>query len=202
MIPLSTKWVRWRPNTKRLDVPNIIDNKEILRSIRHTTCAAVTIWDCDSNFMSIYNKIKPYTLVPLHNLYSIWQLAKSAPSGSFWECGVYKGGVSLMLSIFRPVQMFDTFEGIAVKGPNDGHGVGEFAADEDFVKRLVPLGSTYKGIIPSKFFDDNIAFCKQARDDAKVKNVYLIQNKHTGWNKSYNSNTKIKCIKNIMEFEL
>lgn len=78
----------------------------------------------DKDFNEIYTLIRPHTMVPEARLYSIFKLAKSACEqdipGNFVECGVARGGTTLMLALVikkyskRPRHHFgfDSFEGM------------------------------------------------------------------------------------------
>ena len=78
----------------------------------------------DKEFNDIYKAIRPHTMVPEARLYSIFKLAKSICEedipGSFVECGVARGGTTLMLALViqkyskqqRQHFGFDTFEGM------------------------------------------------------------------------------------------
>ncbi len=149
-------------------MPNLIDDHRGLRKVQHIQHDAVTVWHCDKQFMNIFNRIRKVTLLTPPKLYHVWQMAKGAPPGAFWECGVYKGGTAHMLSHLRPIEMFDTFEGIPEKGENDSHHVGDFACSEAYVSKLVPRGKTHKGPVPTRFFDDDIALCHSDVDQEQA----------------------------------
>lgn len=53
-----------------------------------------------------------------------------------------------------------------------------------------------RSIRPNFYFDDNYNHCKDAVN-VNVENVYLVQNKHTGWNKTITSTKEIQTIRNI-----
>ena len=56
---------------------------------------------------------------------------------------------------------------------------------------------------PDYYFDDYLEFCREA-EYAGVPYVYLIKNKHTGWNQSTDKSVyiNIKQIKSIVEFDV
>lgn len=78
----------------------------------------------DKEFSEIYKVIRPHTMVPEARLYSIFKLAKAACEedipGNFVECGVARGGTTLMLALViqkyskqaRHHFGFDSFEGM------------------------------------------------------------------------------------------
>lgn len=89
--------------------------------------------------------------------------------GGIAEVGVYKGGVAHWLNKYsegKPVYLFDTFEGIPMKGEHDLHPVGDFG-DTSFkaVKKYFEESENVKviqGIFPDsarKFITDEDKFC-------------------------------------------
>lgn len=54
---------------------------------------------------------------------------------------------------------------------------------------------------PTHYFDDFLGFCEEAAD-AGVPNVFLIKNKHTGWNQGKPISDKVKPVKSILEFDV
>lgn len=70
----------------------------------------------------IIRAISPYTLLPHARLSHLFDLASSAPSGAFVECGSYAGGSGAGLAAVAPdrtVWMFDSWEGCPSPGPED-----------------------------------------------------------------------------------
>jgi hypothetical protein len=75
-----------------------------------------------------------------------------------------------------------------------------FANDTLGHKQAISKSVFIKSWRPTHYFDDYAPFCSEAVD-AGVKNVYLIHNKHTGWNKGI-TNTSMIPIKSILELDL
>jgi O-methyltransferase len=79
------------------------------------------------------DSFQPYTLLSGDRLRMIYQLARSCEplAGDAAELGVYRGGVSMMLSTILPaktVYAFDTFEGIPnADAEHDRHSNGDFS---------------------------------------------------------------------------
>ncbi len=82
--------------------------------------------------------------------------------GEIWECGVYRGGSALCMkahigdaSDVKTMRLFDTFEGIPVKGAHDIHPIGAFNETSEASVRALFEGASkvdiYKGLIPNVF---------------------------------------------------
>lgn len=94
--------------------------------------------------------VRPYTMVPLPRLRTIWQLANSARSerlpGAFVECGSCNGGTGAILAHVaargsRPVWLFDSFEGLPMPTSEDGEKArgyrGKCLGSEQMVWRVL-----------------------------------------------------------------
>ena len=102
--------------------------------------------------------------------------------GEVWECGVYKGGTSLYIALHthphKIIRLFDTFEGMPIKGEFDTHEVGSMVGSSlnEVSELLKDFNNTflYKGIIPitfklSKFFASKMMLPKSSRFKASMK---------------------------------
>lgn len=79
----------------------------------------------DKPFMEIYEKCKPYTMTSPERMYSLHKsvqnVVKNNINGDFVECGVWKGGSSMVIALtllqmndsFRRLYLYDTFEGMS-----------------------------------------------------------------------------------------
>jgi len=108
--------------------------------------------------------------------YNIYALAKHCLSlpGSFWECGVYKGGSARLIykvmqdsnksnsGTYKYLRLFDTFDGMPESDPAiDIHKKGDFPADIEPLKQAMPKAIFHKGFIPDTFNNnlrEDIAF--------------------------------------------
>ncbi|MCA9130255.1 MAG: class I SAM-dependent methyltransferase [Planctomycetales bacterium] len=85
------------------------------------------VW-MDSQFPRLYRKYCAITMVPWQGLYWSWLAAKYIEAqnipGDVVECGVYKGGCSLLMAEAhdREVWMYDTYSGMAEPGEFDFKG--------------------------------------------------------------------------------
>jgi O-methyltransferase len=85
----------------------------------------------DTEFVKIYEKCKPYTMTTPERLYSLYKAIEytlqNNINGDFVECGVWKGGSSMMIALTllkfgendRKIYMYDTYEGMSEPTEND-----------------------------------------------------------------------------------
>lgn len=81
--------------------------------------------EMDPPFASLYEECRPYTLIQVERMYSLYKaveyIVKKGLSGDFVECGVYKGGAAMMMAKTllslgvkdRMIYLYDTYEGMA-----------------------------------------------------------------------------------------
>jgi O-methyltransferase len=88
--------------------------------------ATLAPWLNDSSFLSIYEKVKGYTLVDIYRCYELWILAKQSAKvdGAILEVGVWRGGTGAILaeaikSSDKKIFLADTFKGVVKAGVND-----------------------------------------------------------------------------------
>jgi O-methyltransferase len=104
------------------------------------------------SFDEISKKVTPYTLVSKDRLYVLYELAARALKypGSFYECGVYRGGTAMLLAsiamdVNRKVKLFDTFTGMPDSHPEfDLHKKGDFA--DTSLEAVMDLLEEYPGV--------------------------------------------------------
>lgn len=87
--------------------------------------------DLDPEFLPLYEKVKPYTMTNLERLYSLYKsveyICKRSVDGDFVECGVWKGGSSMLMALtlqkfgqtHRKLYLYDTFSGMTPPGADD-----------------------------------------------------------------------------------
>lgn len=85
----------------------------------------------DPEFWEIYHLCKPYTMTSVEPMYALYCSVKYILSGdikgSFVECGVWRGGSSMLIAkmlsnrniIDRKIYLYDTFEGMPEPTIND-----------------------------------------------------------------------------------
>jgi predicted O-methyltransferase YrrM len=79
----------------------------------------------DKDFMLLYDQCKDYTMTTIERMYSLYQsmnyILKNNIEGNFVECGVWKGGSSMLIALMlqkqqmnnRKLYLYDTFEGMS-----------------------------------------------------------------------------------------
>lgn len=86
----------------------------------------------DKDFLDIYQKIRPYSMVDLERSYALYQsvlyVLRNQVPGDFVECGVWKGGSCMLMAYTllqagvtdRKIWLYDTFAGMVQPGSADG----------------------------------------------------------------------------------
>ena len=100
---------------------------KVTLSSRHSTILEdypISDIDADAAFCDIFKRCRPYTMTSKETMYSLYSAmqyicARKLP-GAFVECGVWKGGSSLLAALTmraagetgRELYLYDTFEGM------------------------------------------------------------------------------------------
>ncbi len=96
----------------------------------------------DKQFMELYHFCRPYTMTSPERLFSLYQsvqyVVQNKIPGDFVECGVWKGGSSMMIARVlqmlnvtdRTIWMYDTYEGMTEPTQEDRDFTGETAAKQ------------------------------------------------------------------------
>lgn len=96
----------------------------------------------DVEFMGYYKACRPYTMTSPERLYALYQAVKYVIRhqipGDFVECGVWKGGSSMMIAYVlnglgvtdRTIWMYDTYEGMSAPEEVDQDYTGVSAAKQ------------------------------------------------------------------------
>ena len=94
----------------------------------------------DAEFWKIYKWCKPYTMTTIERMYALYcsvnYVINNKVPGSFVECGVWRGGSSMLIAKMltnrniddRKIYLFDTFEGMTRPTDNDKDFTGKSAA--------------------------------------------------------------------------
>ncbi|MFL5745096.1 MAG: TylF/MycF/NovP-related O-methyltransferase [Niastella sp.] len=85
----------------------------------------------DAKFMAIYEQVRDFTMSSIERMYSLYQsihfiIDHNLP-GDFVECGVWKGGSSMIIALTlkelgvdnRSIYMYDTYEGMSEPTDDD-----------------------------------------------------------------------------------
>lgn len=134
----------------------------------------------DTEFKDIYSVIRPHTMVPEARLYSIFKLAKTICEenipGNFVECGVARGGTTLMLGLIiqkyskqeRHHFGFDSFEGMpepsvhdtqnGIQANDTGWGSGTCSGNMETINQVADqLGVQHHITLVPGYFEDTLA---------------------------------------------
>jgi O-methyltransferase len=94
----------------------------------------------DKKFMHFYNQCKEYTMTSLERMYGLYQsvnyVIDNKIEGDFVECGVWRGGSSMMMALMlkergesnRKLFLYDTFEGMSAPTEHDKTAKGSIHA--------------------------------------------------------------------------
>lgn len=145
----------------------------------------------DQEFMKLYNLCKPYTMTSIERMYALYNslnyVVNNKIEGDFLECGVWKGGSSMMIAEFlasknitnRKLYMYDTYEGMSAPTENDLNLEGK-SADKmlksssknvsDSVWCYSALDEVKKNMSLTKFSQDNIVYVQGKVEDT-IPNV-------------------------------
>ena len=88
--------------------------------------------DMEPEFLEVYERCSEYTMTSAERMYGLWSavryIAGRALEGDYVECGVWRGGSSMLAALEfkrqaaedRRFFLYDTFEGMAEPTPEDG----------------------------------------------------------------------------------
>jgi O-methyltransferase len=82
--------------------------------------------DIEADFWPLYERCKPFTMTSEERMYALWQtcmyVTAAGVPGDFVECGVWKGGSSMLAALSLPdrrLWLYDTFEGMPDPSDHD-----------------------------------------------------------------------------------
>jgi hypothetical protein len=138
--------------------------------------------DADPTFLSIYQKCKSNTMTSKERMYALYESVKYVVNhgipGSFVECGVWKGGSSMMIANTliemgasdREIYLYDTFEGMTeptefdTKVEDDGFSVvghwNENQKDEHNEWCYASLSEVKQNMLSTNYPEENLFFVK------------------------------------------
>jgi O-methyltransferase len=91
--------------------------------------------DLDPRFLAIYKQCQDHTLTSIKSMYAMYEaalyIAKAGIEGDYVECGVWKGGSSMIVALallqlksrHRNLYLYDTYQGMPETGDHD-HDLG------------------------------------------------------------------------------
>lgn len=140
----------------------------------------------DAVFISLYEKCKPFTMTSIERMYTLFKsvnyVLDNHIQGDFVECGVWKGGSSMMIahtlkarnSLDRKIFLYDTFEGMSTPSEMDVSYAGESAAallstqqknDKDSIWCFSPIDEVKKNIESTGYPIELLQFVKGKVED-------------------------------------
>jgi len=100
----------------------------------------------DDGFYPMYEQCKPYTMTSIERMYALYKaveyIVKSKLEGDFVECGVWKGGSSMMMALTlakfgitdRKIYLYDTFTGMSEPSEFDSKAGESLLTKEKWVR--------------------------------------------------------------------
>ncbi len=136
----------------------------------------------DTAFMAIYNQVRPFTMTTVERCYALYYAVqytvKNNIPGDFVECGVWRGGSSMMilktlLSLGvrdRKLYMYDTYEGMSMPTALDGFEANDTwkkskVSDETNSWCLSKIDEVKANISSTGYPVDNVTFVKGKVED-------------------------------------
>jgi O-methyltransferase len=129
------------------------------------TCSTFRAWDLDPDFMGLYSRVQPFTLVDHIRCHELWNFVSETAKidGDILEVGVWRGGTGCIMAaraqmIGRKGEVFlcDTFRGVVKAGASDPNYSGGEHADTDIeiVNQLLADTNVHNCIILQGIFPD------------------------------------------------
>lgn len=140
----------------------------------------------DKAFMDIYKRCQPYTMTSAERMYSLYKAIDYTISndikGDFVECGVWKGGSSMLIALTllekgisnRNIYLYDTFEGMSEPTDADIAHSGESAQKllsgydkmgEDSVWCYSPLEAVKANLLSTGYPEKHLIFVQGKVED-------------------------------------
>lgn len=140
--------------------------------------------DMDDNAMFVekYNKCKPYTMTSKERMFALNQAVQYVEQhqieGDIVECGVWKGGSSMMAALSlktanRRLFLYDTFEGMNEPSENDKNMIGEDAAQtwDNRDKCEANIAEVRRNMNITNYHSDKIQYIKGKVEDTIPANL-------------------------------
>jgi O-methyltransferase len=105
----------------------------------------------EASFIDLYNQCKPFTMTSIERMYALYKsieyICLNKIEGDIVECGVWKGGSSMLAAgalrqfnnTFKSIYLFDTFEGMPEPGKYD-RNFNNAEASIEYEKSLLERG--------------------------------------------------------------
>lgn len=146
----------------------------------------------DKEFMLLYDQCKDYTMTTIERMYSLYQsmnyIFQNNIEGNFVECGVWKGGSSMLIALMlkkqqmnnRKLYLYDTFEGMSEPSEFDKTFSGQSAEilltkEKKEIQSSVwcysSLDEVKQNLFSTGFGKENIIFIKGKVEDTIKDNL-------------------------------
>lgn len=149
--------------------------------VKDSTLKKTAFKNMDSEFESIYQKCAPFTMTTVERMYSLFTAIKYTVendiSGDIVECGVWKGGSSMLCALTlkqlgatdRKLYLYDTYSGMPEPIDKDKEAFTGNDAMEKWKERQIDGNSDWchasieevqENLISTGYPEDNIIFIK------------------------------------------
>lgn len=88
-------------------------------------------WDIDTEFQSVFERVRSHTMVDIYRLWILWVLAKQRRPGDVIEIGSWRGGSGALIALATNLDgaksrviLADTFAGVVKAGERDTYYKG------------------------------------------------------------------------------
>jgi len=146
----------------------------------------------NKEFMGFYTQFQKYTMTSLERMFSLYQsinyILDNNIEGDFVECGVWRGGSSMMMSLMlksrnvsdRKIYLYDTFEGMSEPSELDKTAKGVSATDlmksekiddERSVWCYSSLDNVKNNLYSTGYPMENLIFIQGKVEDTLTKNI-------------------------------
>jgi O-methyltransferase len=146
----------------------------------------------DEVFLEMYTKCQPFTMTSMERMYSLYQsmkyIVENNLPGDFTECGVWKGGSSMMMALYlksqgitdRTIFLYDTYEGMSAPTDADKSHTGEKAEDllsvqdknnDNSIWCYSSLDDVKKNLASTGYPMEKICFIKGKVEDTLVNEI-------------------------------
>jgi O-methyltransferase len=134
-------WLDARPMSPSFHLPLLSGLMRRRRHARHVVAPPADL-AADAAFMAAWERCRPFTMTSIERMHSLWVAARHVAlarlDGDFVECGVWKGGSSMLAALAlqsagdttRPLWLYDTFSGMTEPTGRDVDLAGRAARDE------------------------------------------------------------------------
>jgi len=163
----------------------------------------------DKTFIKIYEQAKEYTMTSMDRMYALYNaisyIAKNDIPGDFVECGVWKGGSSMLIALTlkelritdRKIYLYDTFEGMSEPTELDYEASGKSSDSVDTWKKkqkkahndwcYASIQEVESNMALTQFPQSNIIFVKGKVEEtipAKIPSKIALLRLDTDWYES------------------